>query len=100
MLWHVAACGAAVVVRTSVCASSSPAALRLGPPRWHWDTIRPCATPHPAQLLARPPATPPPLPFPPPGQLAITYLDEDLRISRGDKGNLFVLDMADRDARL
>lgn len=34
------------------------------------------------------------------GQLAVTYLDEDLRISRGDKGNLFVLDMADREARL
>ncbi len=25
------------------------------------------------------------------GELDITYLDEDLRISRGDKGNLFVL---------
>jgi len=25
------------------------------------------------------------------GELEITYLDEDLRISRGDKGNLFVL---------
>ncbi|PNW85484.1 hypothetical protein CHLRE_03g188650v5 [Chlamydomonas reinhardtii] len=34
------------------------------------------------------------------GELAVTYLDEDLRISRGDKGNLFVLDMADRAARL
>ncbi|KXZ56947.1 hypothetical protein GPECTOR_1g854 [Gonium pectorale] len=34
------------------------------------------------------------------GELAVTYLDEDLRISRGDKGNLFVLDMADREARL
>lgn len=27
------------------------------------------------------------------GELAITYVDEDLRISRGDKGNLFVLTM-------
>ncbi|KAG2442450.1 hypothetical protein HXX76_002536 [Chlamydomonas incerta] len=34
------------------------------------------------------------------GELAVTYLDDDLRISRGDKGNLFVLDMADREARL
>ncbi|GIL86755.1 hypothetical protein Vretimale_15650 [Volvox reticuliferus] len=34
------------------------------------------------------------------GELAVTYLDEGLRISRGDKGNLFVLDMADRSARL
>jgi hypothetical protein len=25
------------------------------------------------------------------GSLSITYLDEDLRVSRGDKGNLFVL---------
>ena len=25
------------------------------------------------------------------GELEITYLDDDLRISRGDKGNLFVL---------
>jgi len=30
------------------------------------------------------------------GELAFTYLDEDIRISRGDKGNLFVLRMADR----
>ncbi|VAH95254.1 unnamed protein product [Triticum turgidum subsp. durum] len=29
------------------------------------------------------------------GELEITYLDEDLRVSRGDKGNLFVLKMAD-----
>ncbi|GIL48921.1 hypothetical protein Vafri_5073 [Volvox africanus] len=34
------------------------------------------------------------------GELTVTYLDEDLRISRGDRGNLFVLDMADRSARL
>lgn len=27
------------------------------------------------------------------GELAITYVDDDLRISRGDKGNLFVLTM-------
>lgn len=33
------------------------------------------------------------------GELAITYLDEDLRISRGDKGNLFVLSMIDPDDR-
>ncbi|GFR40735.1 hypothetical protein Agub_g1345 [Astrephomene gubernaculifera] len=34
------------------------------------------------------------------GELSVTYLDESLRISRGDKGNLFVLDMADPEARL
>ncbi|GLI66927.1 hypothetical protein VaNZ11_010966 [Volvox africanus] len=34
------------------------------------------------------------------GELAVTYLDEDLRISRGDQGNLFILDMVDRSARL
>jgi hypothetical protein len=28
------------------------------------------------------------------GKLDTTYLDEDLRISRGDKGNLFVLERA------
>uniref|UniRef100_A0A7S0S1G1 Plastid lipid-associated protein/fibrillin conserved domain-containing protein n=1 Tax=Chlamydomonas leiostraca TaxID=1034604 RepID=A0A7S0S1G1_9CHLO len=33
------------------------------------------------------------------GELAVTYLDEELRVSRGDKGNLFVLRMADRDAK-
>eukprot|EP00878_Enallax_costatus_P002034 GHUV01002198.1.p1 GENE.GHUV01002198.1~~GHUV01002198.1.p1 ORF type:complete len:211 (+),score=67.08 GHUV01002198.1:187-819(+) len=33
------------------------------------------------------------------GELAITYLDEDMRISRGDKGNLFVLLMDDPDDR-
>lgn len=31
------------------------------------------------------------------GELAVTYLDSDLRISRGDKGNLFVLTMEDPD---
>ena len=29
------------------------------------------------------------------GELSITFLDPGLRISRGDKGNLFVLTMAD-----
>ncbi|KAL5209975.1 hypothetical protein ABZP36_005598 [Zizania latifolia] len=29
------------------------------------------------------------------GELEITYLDEELRVSRGDKGNLFILKMAD-----
>lgn len=29
------------------------------------------------------------------GQLEITYLDEELRISRGDRGNLFILKMVD-----
>ncbi|CAN6316134.1 unnamed protein product [Urochloa humidicola] len=29
------------------------------------------------------------------GELEITYLDEELRVSRGDKGNLFVLKMID-----
>ncbi|EPS71723.1 hypothetical protein M569_03036, partial [Genlisea aurea] len=29
------------------------------------------------------------------GALEITYLDEELRVSRGDKGNLFVLKMVD-----
>ncbi|KAK8444360.1 hypothetical protein SEVIR_9G123100v4 [Setaria viridis] len=29
------------------------------------------------------------------GELEITYLDEELRVSRGDKGNLFVLKMVD-----
>ncbi|KAG1654652.1 hypothetical protein FOA52_010280 [Chlamydomonas sp. UWO 241] len=33
------------------------------------------------------------------GELDITYLDDDLRISRGDRGNLFVLTMDDRDQR-
>lgn len=30
------------------------------------------------------------------GKLDVTYLDDDLRLSRGDKGNLFILQMADR----
>ena len=34
------------------------------------------------------------------GALDTTYVDEELRVSRGDKGNLFVLRMADTDARL
>ena len=34
------------------------------------------------------------------GELDCTYLDEDMRISRGDKGNLFVLLMEDPSARL
>lgn len=33
------------------------------------------------------------------GELAITYLDNDLRVSRGDKGNLFVLEMDNRDVK-
>lgn len=33
------------------------------------------------------------------GELDMTYLDEELRVSRGDKGNLFVLRMVDPDAR-
>ncbi|KAK2664973.1 hypothetical protein Ddye_003547 [Dipteronia dyeriana] len=34
------------------------------------------------------------------GELEITYLDEELRISRGDKGNLFILKMIDRSYRV
>ena len=34
------------------------------------------------------------------GRLQTTYLDDDLRISRGDRGNLFVLSMVDPNARL
>ena len=33
------------------------------------------------------------------GELDITYLDDSLRISRGDKGTLFILTMADRQQR-
>jgi hypothetical protein len=33
------------------------------------------------------------------GELDMTYLDEELRVSRGDKGNLFVLRMVDREDR-
>lgn len=32
------------------------------------------------------------------GQLDVTYLDDELRISRGDKGNLFILVQTDPDA--
>ncbi|KAG9455249.1 hypothetical protein H6P81_008153 [Aristolochia fimbriata] len=34
------------------------------------------------------------------GELEITYIDEDLRISRGDKGNLFILKMVDPSYRV
>ncbi|XP_022762243.1 probable plastid-lipid-associated protein 4, chloroplastic isoform X1 [Durio zibethinus] len=34
------------------------------------------------------------------GELEITYLDEELRISRGDKGNLFILKMVDPSYRI
>lgn len=34
------------------------------------------------------------------GELEITYLDEDLRVSRGDKGNLFILKMIDPSYRI
>jgi hypothetical protein len=34
------------------------------------------------------------------GWLDTTFVDETLRISRGDKGNLFVLEMVDASARL
>ena len=34
------------------------------------------------------------------GALDITYVDEELRVSRGDRGNLFVLRQADAAARL
>ena len=34
------------------------------------------------------------------GALDVTYLDEELRVSRGDRGNLFVLRMADDAKRL
>ncbi|KAK9844163.1 hypothetical protein WJX81_006618 [Elliptochloris bilobata] len=33
------------------------------------------------------------------GKLDITYVDEELRISRGDKGNLFILEMVDPEAK-
>ncbi|XP_026388277.1 probable plastid-lipid-associated protein 4, chloroplastic isoform X1 [Papaver somniferum] len=34
------------------------------------------------------------------GELEITYLDEELRVSRGDKGNLFILRMIDPSYRV
>jgi hypothetical protein len=33
------------------------------------------------------------------GELDMTYVDDELRVSRGDKGNLFVLRMVDPDAK-
>ena len=33
------------------------------------------------------------------GELDVTYLDDDLRISRGNRGNLFVLKMDDRSVK-
>ncbi|PRQ19958.1 putative plastid lipid-associated protein/fibrillin [Rosa chinensis] len=35
-----------------------------------------------------------------PGELEITYLDEELRVSRGDKGNLFILKLVDPSYRV
>uniref|UniRef100_A0A0D6R7R5 Plastid lipid-associated protein/fibrillin conserved domain-containing protein n=1 Tax=Araucaria cunninghamii TaxID=56994 RepID=A0A0D6R7R5_ARACU len=34
------------------------------------------------------------------GELDITYLDDELRVSRGDKGNLFILKMIDPDYKI
>ncbi|KAK4401936.1 putative plastid-lipid-associated protein 4, chloroplastic [Sesamum angolense] len=34
------------------------------------------------------------------GELEVTYLDEELRVSRGDKGNLFILTMVDPSYRV
>jgi len=34
------------------------------------------------------------------GALQVSYLDDELRISRGDRGNLFILKMVDRNARV
>ncbi|XP_047311071.1 probable plastid-lipid-associated protein 4, chloroplastic [Impatiens glandulifera] len=34
------------------------------------------------------------------GELEITYLDDELRVSRGDKGNLFILKMIDRSYKI
>ncbi|PQP93028.1 putative plastid-lipid-associated protein 4 chloroplastic isoform X1 [Prunus yedoensis var. nudiflora] len=34
------------------------------------------------------------------GELEITYLDEEIRVSRGDKGNLFILKMVDPSYRV
>lgn len=36
----------------------------------------------------------------PEGALAVTYLDDELRVSRGDRGNLFVLRMSNPEKRL
>ncbi len=58
----------------------------------HRDLHDPCSRTHLAPRL---------VPYPhAPGDLAVTYLDEDLRVSRGNKNNLFVLTMDDRTARL
>ena len=48
------------------------------------------------KLLGLIPVTAPPSAV---GQLEITYLDDELRVSRGDKGNLFVLLQDDPDDR-
>lgn len=40
----------------------------------------------------------PPHARPTPGELEVTYLDDQLRISRGDKGNLFILTQDGPDA--
>ena len=34
------------------------------------------------------------------GWIDITYLDDVIRVTRGDKGNLFILDMVDREAKV
>ncbi|CAA6664913.1 unnamed protein product [Spirodela intermedia] len=34
------------------------------------------------------------------GELEITYVDEEIRVSRGDRGNLFILTMVDRSYRV
>lgn len=49
-----------------------------------------CTARPPLQLLGLVPITAPPTAV---GKLEVTYLDEELRVSRGDKGNTFVLKM-------
>lgn len=34
------------------------------------------------------------------GWIDVTYLDDVIRVTRGDKGNLFVLDMVERDVKV